>query len=426
MHRALAILSVGVFWAGVDAAAPAEVSGACERHDLRCWRELHTSECSAAASTLETCLVFLQRLETARRAANSSGVALLLGETLRDLAQKDVAPAVKERYLERSRAVYREVVRNEPLNASGYLGLAEVAETGEERVGWLRGAVQAEFQPAHMELLAAALSSEGGGHTGALEAARVIEDAYTYESTETEKWRYGASAWQRYRDASDRYPLAITERSLENVAIRIKDDIDYALLQRMLLEPQSSLAHLADAFATMCDESIAAIVSLDECMAGLELAVATAEGSISSGGRRLLAEAALTGMRTIAGESLPRSLEARRKFLDWIDRLLTTGPVPADVSANLFEARADYTANLLERADALVAAAELSPNRGDLRLKLGVTYVDLELWPDALEQLRVAKFFLPPEEHEGVDSLVETADKAYQARFLPPEMTAAL
>jgi hypothetical protein len=40
-------------------------------------------------------------------------------------------------------------------------------------------------------------------------------------------------------------------------------------------------------------------------------------------------------------------------------------------------------------------------------------------WPEALEQLRVAKYFLPPEEHERVDELAETADKGYQARFGP-------
>ena len=94
-----------------------------------------------------------------------------------------------------------------------------------------------------------------------------------------------------------------------------------------------------------------------------------------------------------------------------------------EVAANLFEARADYTADLMDRADALLSAIDLSPNRGDIRLKLGATYVELKLWPEALEQLRVAGFFLPLEEHERVDRLVETADKAYQARFLPPDVT---
>jgi hypothetical protein len=420
MNRALVILSVGVVWALADEAVPAEQLSGCGGQDLRCWQELFSSECVRSGSTTETCLVFLQRLETARRGPPASAGALLLGETLERLSRKDVSPEARERYLERSRAAYRQVVRNEPLKASGYLGLAEVARTGEERVEWLRGAVQAEFQPVHMELLANALSTEVGGHTADLEAARVLEDAYTFESTNTEKWRYGASALQRHTEALDRYPSAANDRSLANVLTRIKDDIDYPLLQRTLLEPESRLAYLADAFATMCEESIAEIVSLDECMAGLESAVATAERSVFAGGRRLLAEASLTAMRTVAGESLPRSPAAQIKFVDWIDRLLLIGLEPVDVAANLLEARADYTANLLDRADALRRAIELSPNRGDLRLKLGATYVSLRAWLQALEQLRVAKFFLPPEEHERVDNLVETADKAYQARFYPP------
>lgn len=363
--------------------------------------------------------MFLQRLETARRGAYSTGLALLLGATLHDVAQRGVSARAKERYLQRSRAAYRQVVKNEPFSASGYLGLADVAATGQERVDWLRGAVQAEFRPAHMELLANALSTEIGGHPADLEAARFVEDAYTYESTRTERWRYGASALQRHREALGRYPTATSERAAENVELRIKDDIDYPLLQRILLTPQSHLPHLAGAFATMCDESIAAVVTLDECMAGLELAVSTAEGMVSWGERRLLAEATLAGMRTIAGELPPVSVEAQRKFPDWIERLLATGPEPADVAADLLEARADYTRDLLERASALTSAVDLSRNRWDLRSKLGATFVDLELWQEALDELRVAKLLSPPEEHERVDKLLETANAAFEKRFLP-------
>jgi hypothetical protein len=423
VHRTLAILFAGGFLAIADGTAPAQEAVGCERRDLRCWQNLHVSECAQASSTLETCLVFLQRIETARRGSYSSGLTLLLGETLRGLARENVPDEAKSRYLERSRAAYRDVVKNEPFNASGYLGLAEVAETGEERVDWLRGAVRAESQPAHMELLANALTADIGGPTAELESAHFLEGAYTFEASDTERWRYGAAAWQRYTDALGRYPSATSERLLQNVVIRIKGDIAYPLLQRALLEPEAYVGYLADAFATLCDKSIAAIVSLDECLAGLELAVSAAEGSRSPGARRLLAEAVVTGMRTIAGEALPRLPEARRRFPGWIDRLLATRLDPVDVAADLLEARADYTAELPARADALLAAIALSPYRGDLRLKLGATYVSLRFWPEALEELRVAKFYLPLEEHERVDRLIETADKRYQARFFPVEAT---
>ena len=421
-HRALAVLAVGAFLGVADEAALPQERAPCARGNLTCWQELRTAECSRPRATLETCLVFLQRLETARKSAYSTAVALLLGDTLRDVASKDSSPQARERFLQRARAAYREVVKNEPYNAAGYLGLADVAETGAERVEWLRGAVRAEYQPSHMELLANALALEGG-QAAELEAARVIEDAYTYESTSTERWRYSVVALRRYTEAVERYPSAVTRRSVDNVVLRVKDDIDYPLLQRVLLMPESYLPYLAEAFTTMCEKSIAVLVTLDECMAGLELAVSTAEGSVSSGTRRLLAEAVLTGMRTIAGESLTRSAQARGKFIDWIDRLLATDLEPVDVAADLLEARADYTPNLLQRADALRSALELSPNRGDLRLKLGATYVRLWFWAEALEQLRVAKFYLPIDEHEPIDRLIETADRRYQARFFPPAET---
>lgn len=421
-YRALAILAVVVLTTAADDAAAAEIPAACERGDLNCLQQLRKSECMQAASTLKTCLAFLQRLEAVRQRSRSSGLALLVGDTLQGLARKDeVSPQARQEYFRRSRAAYRQVVKDQPFSASGYLGLADVAETGEERVEWLRGAVHAEYRPEHMELLAKALS-EVGGQAADLEAARVTEDAYTYEASNTEKWRYGAAAMQRYTHAADRYPLAASETAAENVLLRIKDDIDYPLLQGMLLNPAQNLAHLADAFATMCEKSIVQIVEIDECMDGLELAVATAEGSVTAGTRRMLAEATLVGMRTIAGESLTRSAEARERFIDWIDRLTATRLEPVDVAASLLEAKADYTPDTLQRVETLSAAIELSPNRGDLRQKLGATYVRLRRWPEALEQLRVATLLLPPEEQEGVERLIETADKAYQARFFPPEL----
>jgi len=94
-----------------------------------------------------------------------------------------------------------------------------------------------------------------------------------------------------------RGPLSLgSERA--NAAKRrdsLKADIDYPVLQRILLEPASHLPYLADAFATLCEKSIAAIVTLDECMAGLELAVATAEGSSDPGTRRWIAERCSAG-----------------------------------------------------------------------------------------------------------------------------------
>ena len=420
-RRALVLLPVGALVAAASLGTSAQESGACQADDLGCFRESYATECVRPESTIETCLVFVQRLETARRSSYTTGMALLLGETLHTVARKDLPPEAKERYRQRSRVAYADVVSREPLNAAGYLGLAELAEPGEERVEWLRGAVRAEYRPAHMEMLANALAGEVGGPAGYIEAARVTEDAYTHEATVTERWRYGASAWSRYREALTRYPTAATERSLENVALRVKDDIDYPALQRVLLRPDSDVPHLADAVVIMCEQSIAAIVGLDECIAGLEAAVAAAEGSVPAGSRRLLAEATLAGMRTIAGESPPRLAEPRRRFPDWIDRLLETRLEPVEVAADLLEAKADYTVDLTERVDALLAAIYLSRNRGDLRLKLGATYVDLKLWPEALDELRVAKLLLPPEEHERIDELAETADTAYQARFVPPE-----
>lgn len=419
----LAILSAGALWVGAVEPASAQQPPACGRDDLACFQLQYASECAIPASTLQTCLVFLQRLETARRRSSPKDLTLLLGRTLRTVALKEESPRAKERYLERARAAYRDVVKSEPLDASGYLGLAEIAGTAEERVEWMRGAVQAEHRPDHMELLADSLTKVGT-EAGDLESATVLEDAFTLEARPTERWRYGVLALQRRAETADRYPQGDTARSLDNVVLRIKDDIDYPLQQRILLDPTSHLAYLADAFATLCDKSIAKIVGLEECMAGLELAVSTAEGAVDPGTRRVLAEAALEGMRTIAGEAIPKSSEHQAKFLVWLDRLLATDLSPVDVPADLLEARADFTEDLRERVGALLPAIELSPNRSDLHLKLGVAYVNLQAWPEALEQLRTADYLLLPEErdnHDLVAKLLDTATKAYEARFLPPE-----
>ncbi len=413
------VLLVGSCFAAEGAAAqPAAVC-----RDVACWQELRGAECSGAAGTLESCLAFVQRLETARRGSYSSGVTLLLGETLGTLARNPtLPPVVKERYLERARAAFKEVVRREPLLAAGFLGLADVAETGEARVEWLRGAVQAESQPAHMEALAGALAGIGGA-PAELEAAHVLETAYTFEGTDTEKWRYAVAALRGHAEAAERYPSATSERAVANVLLRLEEDVDYAILQRALRRPELHLTHLGDAFATLCEKSIVAIVGFEECTVGLELAVTVAERSAASGVRRALAEAVLIGMRTVAGEALPASMLTQRRFQGWLDRLAMTGLEPSEVEVDVLEARADYTSNLLDRSAVLLSAIELAPNRGDIRLKLGATYVSIRAWPEALDQLRVAKFFTPAEDQPRIDRLFETADKGYQARFESPAPT---
>lgn len=423
MRRALAILCLAVLSAAADEPARAQPGGGCGREDVACFRTLSEQGCSKEPSTLEACLVFLQQLETARRRSPSVDLLLLLGDTLKGLSQSNELPLeVQARYLARARAAYGQAVQQAPFNAAGYLGLAELAETGDERVEWLRGAVRAEYQPVHMEMLANTLSADSFGMAGDLEAMRVFEDAYTYETTNTEKWRYGVSALRSYSEAAELYPSAVTQRSIENVVLRIYDDIDYPLLQRALLVPEAHLPYLADAFATLCEKSIVVIVESTECMEGLELAVTTAEGPVSAGARRWLAEAVLKGMRTIAGESLPQSAEALRRFPEWLMRLLDTRPEPTDLEADLLEALADYTADLPDRVGILRAAIGIAPNRGDLRLKAGATYVELEFWTEALEELRAAKIALAPEEHEPVDALAAKAEERYQAQFFPPEV----
>ena len=107
----------------------------------------------------------------------------------------------------------------------------------------------------------------------------------------------------------------------------------------------------------------------------------------------------------------------------WLERLLALELSPVDVPADLLEARADYTEVLVEKVAALESAIELSHNRGDLHMQLGSTYVNLQLWLEALEQLRTADYLRPPEEHEPVVKLLETAEKAYAARFLSRDET---
>ncbi len=150
MRRALAILCVAVSCAAVREPVRAQPSAQCGREEVACFHELYEQECLEAPK-FERCLVFLQRLETTRQGSPSVDLALLLGETLTGLSRKDeLAPEAQARYLARARAAYGQAVRRAPSNAAGYIGLAALARTGKERVQRLRGAVRAEYQPAHM------------------------------------------------------------------------------------------------------------------------------------------------------------------------------------------------------------------------------------------------------------------------------------
>jgi len=259
-------------------------------------------------------------------------------------------------------------------------------------------------------------------HTGDLEfraraRGRVYAGSYAAEKV---------ALWPRWRGSVRRRrgPYLLGKRASERckTSDSLKADIDYPVLQRILLEPASHLPYLADAFATLCRRASPRSSRSTSAWRVSRLAVATGR-LVGSRTRRWIAEAVLRGMRTIAGEvRLDRRAPTEVSALD---RQAVARALAGGRGADLLK-RAPISRKTSSRERRRCCRRSLCPNRSDLRLNSAPRYVNLQLWFEALEQLRVADYLVLPESTRSTPrgEASSNANKAYDARFLPPDVPA--
>ncbi len=274
-----------------------------------------------------------------------------------------------------------------------YAGLANLAETEDERAQLLRRAVEADPDDMSLpELLAMHLSRND--QSSLAEAAEYMRRAYTLrtrrdpDGTDRKRWHVGMSVVGLYNrsgqpdEAAEFREQLRRDSGMDVFAVDVLSDV-------FANDPQ----YAEHVLRTACVSYILTLFGADACRNGIDTLVRAVESGAPDEHHLRLASVASKGMADLMiaeGEETHREtfIPILRR---WIDNDVHTALVFLRYS-NLVD---DPELSLW----ALENAVELEPDNGQYRYWLGSRYLDAGRYDEALEQLQRARPDLP----EGFD-----------------------
>jgi hypothetical protein len=163
------------------------------------------------------------------------------------------------------------------------------------------------------------------------------------------------------------------------------------------------------AMSHACLDSIISVVGTDPCFEAIDALTAAAGNAKDITRRKELAEQACAAM-TDAG----RSRDLQLAFPDWQLRFRSRVEelLKLDVqSAAVYSAYANFVTGE-QHVGALKDAAALAPDDGPLRYRLGLAYMEQQMWSDGIKELEAARKLLPEWRFQVLDEHIEKARKA--------------
>ncbi len=298
---------------------------------------------------------------------------------------------------ELSRIANREVLANQTngfFAGGAYVGLANLAETHDERLGFLQSAVRADPDDMSLpELLAMHLSQRTDDASFA-EAAEHMRRAYTLrarrdpDGTDLKRWHVGASVVGYYTRSEQPDKAA---EFLEQ--LRRDSRMDVLAEDVLSVRFANDSRHAEQALRTACSRYIVGLFGADTCMNGITTLVDAVDTAAPDEHHLRLASVATEGMADlITGQDEETYREIFVPILRrWVDYGVHTASVFMRYSNNVGDAELSLWA--------LENAVELEPDNGQYRYWLGIRYLDLGRYDEALEQLQRAR----PDMREGFD-----------------------
>ena len=185
-----------------------------------------------------------------------------------------------------------------PNNADALLGLANVAETEQERVQRLRDVVAADpDKPLYLDFLARALLPIEGSE---LEAAALYERAYEaalYEREAQLSRNSAGYAWRFARNAIWQYERAGASERAKRLREHVVADYDLpARLDEVADATPENVASLKQSLQDLCGQVAMNVFGAKPCLDGIERAVAATDRARARGNAAVLEQAVSDAM----------------------------------------------------------------------------------------------------------------------------------
>lgn len=246
----------------------------CPLTDYECVQQEYPKVCfdEQRKVRLEPCVAWLHEIEQSPSTevrSSAAGIYLLIG------THATTASQTRQDLRDRSAALIRGILDEDPNNADALLGLANLAETEQERVQRLRDVVAADpDKPFYLELLARALLSVEGGE---LEAAALNERAYeaALDERKAQLSRNSASyGWRFARDAIWLYERAGAPERADRLREQVVADYDLpARLEEVADATPGDAANLQQILQSLCDQVAMNLLGAKPCLDGIDRAI---------------------------------------------------------------------------------------------------------------------------------------------------------
>ncbi len=363
----------------------------CALADSWCLQRLQTEMCRVEGATIDSCSTWLQALERSPTATHSN-VRLSMAAANVGLARLTADETERAQYRDRAGEIYRSVVRDDPANPRGWLGLSSLAEVREEREYLLRQAVGTDpTDDGLLQLLADVIVDP-------IERADVWEQAYSVAPTEIRMLYFAGLAVPAYERAG----AADRAAALRD---RVRTDLRLDARFSDLSDPgATSPDRVGAALEEACKSEILAIFGANTCLENIQAVLAAAEEDTAfllSASRGILVAARGQGGRWLELEDP----QWRQRFESTLEALMDTGMAPQSVYTTL----AFITQSTEKRVRTMRAAAGRFPLDCEIAFGLGLAELDAGNRSEAIQALSQARDLLPESRHEFIEQMLNRA-----------------
>ena len=382
----------------------------CATTDSVCHQRRYEIACAERPVKNETCTAFLRELE-ARPDASAATVRLTIAWTLDALARLGGDGQSSDQLRERSTAIYRAVLADDPSNIQAMYGLSARTPDEQESERLLRRIVEVDPRQVIALRSLASMVAQTGDSASLLEAGQLLERAYAAQSN-LNKWHLAAEAMSAYEaaGASDR-AASLSRRARQESQIQSMTDA--------IGSASADPARTWEILSTLCYSAAMEVLGAEDCMRGIKSVADKIDAMRDRAIAQQLAEKAAVAMGT-AAEAESRLQKAdpqwRNTFADMLESLIARG----FGSAPVYGAYAFITPVASKQLQALEQVVRMVPDDAGSAVRLGLAYLNRGRWDEAAEQFRRAKKLAPASQHGELDYYLDLAAKRLRLGGRPP------
>jgi hypothetical protein len=254
----------------------------CQLTDNDCVQREYSKVCfdDQRNVRLEACVAWLREIEQSPSTdvrSSAAGIYQLIG------SHPTTTTPARQELRDQSAALIRGILDEEPNHADALLGLANLAETDDERVNRLRDVVAADpDEPRYLEFLARELLSIQGSE---LEVAALYERAYEAQMSRA----IGPYAWRFARNAVWQYERAGASERAKRLRERVVFDYDLpARLDEVADATTENAGSLKQILQDLCGQVAMNVFGAKPCLDCIERAVQATDRARARGNAGVL------------------------------------------------------------------------------------------------------------------------------------------